>query len=88
MHNRTLQDIREIIYRDTHPDGEMPSERYQTHPRRAEVLIKEIESLITQNERIADLVAIAFNLGSREEFKINGMTVCLITGKHLNYWKA
>ena len=72
MHDRTLQDIRDIIYRDAYPDKESPNERQQTHITRCDLLIKEIEALIAENDRVADLVAVAFNLGGREQFKING----------------
>jgi hypothetical protein len=72
MHNNTLRDIKAIIYRDAHPDEETPNTRQQTHRSRCDLLIKEIEDLIAQNEKIADLVAVAFNLGSREQFEING----------------
>lgn len=71
MHERVLEDIKAIVYRDAYPDEESPNARQQTNISRCHLLIQEIESLIARNNRINKMIVIAYELGSREHFQID-----------------
>ena len=70
MHERTLQDLYDIIRRDVYPMGAMPNERQHTARQRAEYLTEEVVSLIKKNKLLEELVAIAYTLGSSGCFEI------------------